>query len=70
MKAQLITLLRELPADTIVATYLDGHPPRTAGDMIEELSSGSEVGLQWGGDLLRVARDYLVRQASVPGQRE
>lgn len=62
MKDALIQLLSEVPADTIVFRPLDGLGGRSAGQMIQEIKTDTELGRQYGSDLLRVARDFLKRQ--------
>ena len=58
----LIALLSELQPDTVMITYLDGKGPRTAAMMIDGLREGDDVAKQWASDLLRVARDFVIRK--------
>lgn len=55
-------LLRELPPDKAVITYLDGHGPWTASQLLQDLEEGGATGKQFVSDLFRVARDILQRQ--------
>jgi len=50
-----------LPADTIVWRTTSGV--YTASDLRREIAEGSEIGRQYASDLLRIARDFLMRKA-------
>lgn len=53
--------LKELEPDVIVLRTSIGKV-YTAADMIGEIEKSTEIGKQWGSDLIRVARDLVVRQ--------
>jgi hypothetical protein len=56
-------LIREvMPATTTVWRTSEGYS-FTAKQLLEEIENGSEIGRQYAADLLRVARDFLKRQA-------
>lgn len=56
-------LVREVvPATTILWRTSEGYS-FTAKQLLEEIENGSEIGRQYAADLLRVARDFLKRQA-------
>lgn len=58
-------LLSEIPGDTVVFRPLDSSKPEgyTAAEMRAEIASRTELGMTYGSDLLRIARDTLRRQA-------
>lgn len=57
-----LDLLHELPAETIVRRTMSGTT--RADEMATLLEAGHPEGLAWVSDVLRVSRDYLVRQAA------
>lgn len=64
-------LLAEIPGDTVVFRPLDGKSEGyTAAEMRAEIAAGSELGMTYGSDLLRIARDTLRRQAGQPVSEE
>ena len=57
-------LLKEVASsDTIMYRTMDGHQ-YTAQQMWESIEAGQELGTQYASDLLRIARDFLKRQAT------
>jgi|GEM_PF-1280199 hypothetical protein len=59
----LANLIAEVaPASSVIYRTMDGSAI-SAGDMIREVDAGSELGRQYASDLLRVSRDFLIRQA-------
>lgn len=61
MNTAVIALLRELPSHTIV--WRTTGKSFTAEELIKEIELGTETGLQYASDLLRIARDFLSRKA-------
>jgi hypothetical protein len=57
------TLLRELPADTVVWRTIDGNS-HTAQQLAKAIGEGSNEGRQFSTELLRIARDLIVRKAA------
>lgn len=57
-----LELVRELPLDTILCYDCSGNSVNVA-QMATELEQGSQVGLSYVEDCLRVARDFLKRKA-------
>lgn len=58
----LSTLMRELPADTVVWKTVDGDA-HTAKQLAKAIGEGEIVGRQFVTELLRIARDMIVRKA-------
>ena len=58
----MISLLKEISPDTIVYNLMIGKI--TAEQMINEIDNGTETGLQWSSDLLRISRNLLIRQVN------
>lgn len=65
MREVLASLLHEIPASTPV--YRDGERAYTAEEMAAAIDAGTPTALAYASDLLRVARDFLGRQASKKG---
>jgi hypothetical protein len=63
MKQELIKLLQEVPADTIVFRTAN-NDTYTAAQLITELEQSTELGHSYGSDMLRVCRDFIKRQAN------
>lgn len=57
-----IQLLSEIPSETVVLHTM-GVDTYTASEMIKEMQSGSEIGVQYVSDFSRVVRDFLGQQA-------
>jgi len=57
------TIVRELPGDSIVWKTVDGTA-MTAERLATEVIEGTEIGKQYATELLRVARDLIVRRSS------
>jgi len=57
------TLLRELPAETVVWKTMDGHS-HTAEQLARSVGEGANEGRQFSTELLRIARDLIVRKVS------
>lgn len=55
------SVLAGLPPETMVARYLDGSAPWTAGAMLAEVRAGTARGRGWAADLLRTAAGMLTR---------
>lgn len=55
-------LAEVLPADTVVWRTSSGV--YTAAELRRQIEEGSEVGRQYASDLLRIARDFLMRKAN------
>lgn len=59
----LANLIEEVaPTNSVIYRTIDGSTV-SAGDMMREVDAGSELGRQYASDLLRVSRDFLIRQA-------
>jgi hypothetical protein len=56
------SIVRELPASSLVWKTVDGKA-LNASDLAIEISEGTAVGMQYSTELLRVARDLIVRSA-------
>ncbi len=59
------TLLRELPPEH-VAWRTEAQTSFTSRELAAEVEGGSDLGRQYGSDLLRVCRDLLARKATAP----
>lgn len=59
----LSTLLRELPGDTVAWKTVDGAQVR-AEDLAQQVLEGTELGKQYVTEVLRIARDIIVRKAT------
>ena len=57
-------LLQELDPEIIAWRPISGAP-LTAKQLIEEVNSSTDLGLQYSSDLLRVSRDLLQRKAKL-----
>ncbi|WP_104047924.1 DUF4276 family protein [Vibrio jasicida] len=51
------------PADVVIYKTLDGHSI-TAGEMAREIHNGTDVGISYSVEVLRIARDLLSREAN------
>ncbi len=59
----LSSLMKEVsPSSKIVFRTLDGHS-YTASELAEAITKNSSVGIEYASELLRVARDFLAREA-------
>jgi DnaJ-class molecular chaperone len=56
----MIALLEEVPPSTVMWTTTEGS--FSAGEIIEQLEAGEELGKQYASDVLRVTRDFMARQ--------
>ncbi|MGE5471200.1 MAG: hypothetical protein ACM3X0_10430 [Bacteroidota bacterium] len=56
------TLLRELPSEQIAWKTLDGGQ-LSAGELARAVAEGTDIGHQYATELLRIARDMIVRKA-------
>lgn len=63
IRAFVVNCLRELPSKTVVLKLLDGNPPRTAQDVINMIENRDPIGLDYTEEVMRVARDLIIRQA-------
>src|SRR5690348_11409042 len=56
-------LMAQMDPDEIVWKPLDGSPPVTAQQMMDDVREGTDRGRSYATDLMKVARDILLRKA-------
>jgi len=56
----ILDILKEFDSSAVVARMDKTY---TVADMIQEIEQGTETGLVWASDVLRISRGYLARQA-------